>query len=170
MVRGTYDPRFADLVKALEYEFVNGDEVGAALAVDVDGDRSAEWAEDTIVNVWSSTKPVCVLAALMLVDRGLLDLDAPVARYWPEFAANGKQDVLVRHVLSPQQCRVLAAPTLARLRDHQPDSALCDAAHRRTAGRIVGFAELTRIAREHSIEILGPPPSLEDALRPPSHT
>ena len=50
--------------------------------------------------MWSSTKPVCVLAALILVDRGLLDLDAPVARYWPEFAANGKQDVLVRHVLS----------------------------------------------------------------------
>lgn len=113
VVHGTYDPRFADLVKALEDELVDGDEVGAALAVDVDGvcvldvwggyadgARSAAWAEDTIVTVWSSTKPVCVLAALILVDRGLLDLDAPVARYWPEFAANGKQGVLVRHVLS----------------------------------------------------------------------
>ena len=113
MVHGNHDPRFADLVKALEDELVNGDEVGAALAVDVDGvsvvdvwggyadgARSTRWDEDTIVNVWSSTKPVCVLAALILVDRGLLDLDAPVARYWPEFAANGKQAVLVRHVLS----------------------------------------------------------------------
>src|SRR5436190_13005669 len=103
VVHGTYDPRFADVVKALEDELVNGDEVGAALAVDVDGvcvldvwggyadgARSAAWAEDTIVTVWSSTKPVCVLAALILVDRGLLDLDAPVARYWPDFAANGK--------------------------------------------------------------------------------
>ena len=55
---------------------------------------------DTITNVWSSTKTVTSLAALMLVDRGELDVDAPVAKYWPEFAANGKQDVLVRHLLS----------------------------------------------------------------------
>ena len=113
MAHGNYHPVFTDLVKALDDELVNGDEVGAALAVDVagvsvvdlwggyaDGARSTRWDEDTIVNVWSSTKPVCVLAALILVDRGLLDLDTPVARYWPEFAANGKQDVLVRHVLS----------------------------------------------------------------------
>jgi CubicO group peptidase (beta-lactamase class C family) len=58
------------------------------------------WGKDTIVNVWSCTKTVTSLAALMLADRGLLDLDAPVAKYWPEFAANGKQDVRVRHLLS----------------------------------------------------------------------
>src|SRR5207245_3002562 len=51
-------------------------------------------------NVWSSTKTVTSLAALMLVDRGELDVDQPVAKYWPEFGANGKQDVLVRHVMS----------------------------------------------------------------------
>jgi len=113
IVHGEYDPRFADLAKALEDELVNGGEVGAALAVDVDGvnvldiwgghtdaTKAVEWSRDTIVNVWSSTKPLCVLAALILVDRGLLDLDAPVARYWPEFAAHGKQGVLVRHVMS----------------------------------------------------------------------
>lgn len=62
--------------------------------------RTIPWSEDTITNVWSSTKTVTSLAALMLVDRGELDVDAPVARYWPEFAAEGKQDVLVRHLMS----------------------------------------------------------------------
>src|SRR6266700_429671 len=62
--------------------------------------RTIPWDEHTITNVWSSTKTVTSLAALMLVDRGELDVDQPVAKYWPEFAANGKQDVLVRHVMS----------------------------------------------------------------------
>jgi CubicO group peptidase (beta-lactamase class C family) len=62
--------------------------------------RTIPWDEHTITNVWSSTKTVTSLAALMLADRGQLDVDAPVARYWPEFGASGKQDVLVRHVLS----------------------------------------------------------------------
>ena len=62
--------------------------------------RRTPWARDTITNVWSATKTVTNLAALMLVDRGKLDVHAPVARYWPEFAANGKQDVEVRHLLS----------------------------------------------------------------------
>ena len=62
--------------------------------------RTAPWQADTITNVWSTTKTVTSLAALMLVDRGELDVDAPVARYWPEFAAAGKEGVLVRHLLS----------------------------------------------------------------------
>src|ERR1700749_157982 len=83
------------------------------MLVDIDGDhvidlwggfrdeaRTTPWDEHTITNVWSSTKTVTSLAALMLVDRGELDVDQPVAKYWPEFAANGKQDVLVRHVMS----------------------------------------------------------------------
>ena len=55
---------------------------------------------DTIVNVWSSTKGVVALAAHMLVDRGLLDLDTPVATYWPEFAAAGKETIPVRYLLT----------------------------------------------------------------------
>jgi len=87
--------------------------LGASLVVDVDGEividmwggfrdqaRAIPWSEDTITNVWSSTKTVTSLAALMLVDRGELDVDAPVARYWPEFGAAGKQDVLVRQLMS----------------------------------------------------------------------
>ncbi|OBF03902.1 serine hydrolase [Mycobacterium sp. ACS4054] len=113
VLHGHYDSRFEDLVAALADEVTTGGELGAAIAIDVDGElvvdiwgghadraRTREWSQDTIVNVFSSTKNVTALAALMLVDRGLLDPFAPVARYWPEFAANGKQDIEVRHILS----------------------------------------------------------------------
>src|SRR3954454_8233127 len=62
--------------------------------------RTVPWAEDTITCVFSTTKTMAALAALVLVDRGELDLDAPVARYWPQFAANGKAGIKVRHLLS----------------------------------------------------------------------
>lgn len=65
-----------------------------------DAERTSPWQRDTITNVWSSTKTQMALCALMLADRGLLDLDAPVANYWPEFATNGKEGVLVKHLLS----------------------------------------------------------------------
>ena len=58
-----------------------------------DEERTTPWTEDTIVNVWSTTKSVLTLAALMLVDRGDLDVYAPVGNYWPEFSAKGKKDV-----------------------------------------------------------------------------
>ncbi|WP_412735764.1 serine hydrolase domain-containing protein [Krasilnikovia sp. MM14-A1259] len=89
------------------------DDVGASAAVYVDGepvvdiwggyadaDRSAGWERDTLTGVNSTTKNMTALCALILTDRGELDLSAPVAAYWPEFAAAGKENVLVRHVLS----------------------------------------------------------------------
>lgn len=97
----------------LAEHLASGEELGAAITVDLDGEtvvdlwggsadvaRTRPWERDTIVNVWSTTKEVTALAMLMLVDRGLIDVDAPVATYWPEFAANGKEQVLVRHVMS----------------------------------------------------------------------
>ncbi|UOZ10581.1 serine hydrolase [Amycolatopsis sp. WQ 127309] len=112
-IHGTHDARFDDVRAALEKNVGSGDELGASLVVDLDGDvvvdlwggfrdqaRTLTWDEHTITNVWSTTKTVTSLAALMLVDRGDLDVHAPVARYWPEFAANGKEDVEVRHLLS----------------------------------------------------------------------
>lgn len=112
-VQGTCAARFEPLRAALEENLQRGDELGASIFVDIDGEpavnlwggyrdagRSQPWTEDTIVNVWSTTKTVTCLAALMLVDRGLIDVDAPVSRYWPEFAANGKENVKVRHVLA----------------------------------------------------------------------
>jgi CubicO group peptidase (beta-lactamase class C family) len=63
-------------------------------------ERGTPWERDTIVNVYSTTKTMAALSLLVLADRGLVDLDAPAARYWPEFAANGKADVRVKHFLS----------------------------------------------------------------------
>ncbi len=112
-IHGTCAGRFEALREALASNLDSGEELGASIVVDIDGDvvvdmwggfrdqaRTLPWTEDTITNVWSSTKTITSLAALMLVDRGELDVDAPVARYWPQFAAAGKQDVLVRQVMS----------------------------------------------------------------------
>ncbi|WP_329122152.1 serine hydrolase domain-containing protein [Streptomyces sp. NBC_01465] len=112
-IHGTYHPRFQPLIDELSRRIDAGDEVGASLAAVHEGEmvldvwggwtdesRTTEWAEDTVTNVWSSTKTVVSLAALMLVDRGLLDVHEKVAHYWPEFAAAGKQDIEVRHLLS----------------------------------------------------------------------
>jgi CubicO group peptidase (beta-lactamase class C family) len=113
VTQGHCDSRFDKLRAALADELAAGEELGAAIAVDIDGElvvdiwgghadaaKTRKWDRDTIVNLWSSTKPVTSLAALILADRALLDVFAPVATYWPEFAANGKQDIEVRHILS----------------------------------------------------------------------
>jgi CubicO group peptidase (beta-lactamase class C family) len=112
-IDGTCDERFASVRHELEQCLDAGDDLGASIVVDVDGEvavdlwggyrdeaRTQPWQRDTITNVWSTTKTVTSLAALMLVDGGELDVNAPVARYWPEFGAAGKQDVLVRHLMS----------------------------------------------------------------------
>jgi CubicO group peptidase (beta-lactamase class C family) len=112
-LHGACDARFEALRSALARNLDSGDELGASLVVDVDGDivvdlwggfcdekRTTPWSEHTITNVWSTTKTVTSLAALMLADRGELDVDAPIARYWPEFAAQGKQDILIRQLMS----------------------------------------------------------------------
>jgi CubicO group peptidase (beta-lactamase class C family) len=111
-IQGSYDVLFTAVPQALAASLDEGD-AGASVAVFVDGapvvdvwggfadaGRTLPWSQDTIVNVWSVTKTMTALCALVLADRGELDLDAPVARYWPEFAAAGKERVLVRHVLS----------------------------------------------------------------------
>jgi CubicO group peptidase (beta-lactamase class C family) len=110
---GTCEARFEPVRRALARNLDSGADLGASLVLDIDGDividlwggfcdekRTTPWSEHTITNVWSTTKTVTSLAALMLVDRGELDVDVPVARYWPEFAAAGKQDVLVRQLMS----------------------------------------------------------------------
>ncbi|MFJ3493613.1 serine hydrolase domain-containing protein [Streptomyces sp. NPDC086091] len=112
-VSGHCDPRFTPVRDTLADLVDSGEDLGASIAVDVDGEtvvdlwggwhdteRRTPWTRDTLVNVWSTTKTVTALAALVLVERGLLDPYAPVARYWPEFAAGGKEAVEVRHVLS----------------------------------------------------------------------
>lgn len=111
-VKGQCEPQFA-AVRAAFAASLGKDDVGASVAVCLDGepvvdiwggyadaDRSASWERDTLAGVNSTTKNMTALCALVLADRGQLDLSAPVAAYWPEFAAAGKETVLVRHVLS----------------------------------------------------------------------
>jgi CubicO group peptidase (beta-lactamase class C family) len=113
VVKGETDDRFAGLRAEFQRQLDSGEELGASIAVvdrgkpvvDLWGgfrevERTSPWTRDTIVNVWSITKTVTSLAALMLADRGLLDLDAPVADYWPEFAQNGKAAITVKQVMS----------------------------------------------------------------------
>ena len=112
-IRGVCDPRFARVREAFEESFRARDEVGAAVALSVEGQlvvdlwaghqdlaRTQPWERDTLVNVYSTTKGVTALAAHRLVDEGRLDLDAPVAKVWPEFAQAGKGALPVRHLLS----------------------------------------------------------------------
>lgn len=110
MVSGESHPAFQPLRDLLARNIQDGTDAGAAVAVVHDGEMVLDlwggeaspgvaWERDTLVQVWSVTKVMVGLAALVAVDRGELDLDAPVASYWPEFGENGKHEVLVRHVL-----------------------------------------------------------------------
>lgn len=113
LVHGHCDERFHAIRDALSDALACTEETGAAIAVDIDGElvvdmwggyadagRTKPWTQDTIVNVWSSTKTVTALAGLMLIDRGLITAGTPVAECWPEFGANGKQDIEFRHLLT----------------------------------------------------------------------
>lgn len=112
-VEGSCHPDFAPVRDAFIANFEDGHEIGACVAVTVDGQsvvdlwggyrdakRSLPWQRDTLTCAMSVTKSIAALCVLMLVDRRLLDLEAPVARYWPEFATNGKSGITVRHVLA----------------------------------------------------------------------
>ncbi|MCI3242504.1 serine hydrolase domain-containing protein [Streptomyces spinosisporus] len=131
-VHGHCDERFTAVRTALEENFRDRGELGAAVTVTVGGEvvvdlwggwadaaRTRPWQRDTLVNVWSTTKGPTALCAHILADRGLLDLDAPVARYWPEFAAAGKDKILVRHLLSHRA-------GLSGLREPHSFQQLCD--------------------------------------------
>ncbi len=113
-IQGSVAPGFEPVRDAFAANWEHHGEVGASVAMTVDGepvvdlwggtatfdDGEHEWQEDTIINVWSTTKTMSFLCMLMLVDRGQLDLYEPVATYWPEFAAAGKEEVATRHVLA----------------------------------------------------------------------
>ena len=114
-IDGLCTTRFAAVRDAFARNFSEHAERGGAVAiwhmgekvVDLWGGwadvaRSAAWQRDTLVNVFSVSKALCAIACMRLVDEGRLDLDARVARYWPEFEQGGKQDVTVRQLLSHQ--------------------------------------------------------------------
>jgi CubicO group peptidase (beta-lactamase class C family) len=111
-VQGFCRDDFTPVREAFEANLDCGADIGASAAVFVDGEPVVDiwggyfdatytrpWQRDTIVQTFSSTKTMTGLCALLLADRGELDLYAPVAKYWPEFAAAGKQDIQIRHLL-----------------------------------------------------------------------
>ena len=112
-IQGVCPDRFDKVRRAFINNFEQRDDVGATAAVYLHGEpvvdlwggyfdasRTRLWERDTIVNTFSTTKTMTALCVLMLADYGDVDLNAPVARYWPEFAQNGKSGVLVKHLLS----------------------------------------------------------------------
>lgn len=131
-VQGEWAKRFAPVRDTFEANFATDREVGASFAATVNGELTVDlwggnadaagtrlWQRDTIVNVFSTTKAIAALCAHILVDRGQLDLNAPVARYWPEFAQAGKDSIPVHYLLSHRA-------GLAALRPPLPTEALYD--------------------------------------------
>ena len=112
-IHGHVAPGFEGVRDAFAANFATDGDVGASFCATKDGeilvdlwagvadaDTGKPWERDTIVNVYSTTKTMCALTALLLADRGALDFARPVAHYWPEFAANGKAAVTVAQLMS----------------------------------------------------------------------
>ncbi|MFJ9696101.1 serine hydrolase domain-containing protein [Kitasatospora sp. NPDC101183] len=110
--QGWADERFGAVADAFSRNFAEFPELGAAVTVFEGGHKVVElwggtadertgraWTRDTLVPVFSCAKAGVALAAHLLAQRGRLDLDAPVARYWPEFARHGKQEITTRMIL-----------------------------------------------------------------------
>ena len=112
-VQGFVHDKFEGVRDQFQTHLDTGADIGACFCVTKDGEtvvdlwggyadveKTRAWEKDTIVNVYSTTKTMTALTALLLADRGELDFDVPVAKYWPEFAANGKGDIKVSHLMS----------------------------------------------------------------------
>ncbi|MGD0192547.1 MAG: serine hydrolase domain-containing protein [Rhizomicrobium sp.] len=204
-IDGTVAPGFEAARAAFAENFAReGDyqEVGASFAafhrgrcvVDLwggysDSKRSKEWTRTTLANVWSSTKGISATAAAILVDRGALSYEDPVARYWPEFAQNGKAGITVAHILSHQAgLPGFVEPTsvgdqcdwdgcTAKLARQKPSWApgtassyhamtygwLIGEVVRRAAGKTIGRVIAEEIARPLSADLFVGLPETEDA-------
>jgi CubicO group peptidase (beta-lactamase class C family) len=158
-LHGSCAPRFERVRDALAANLASGADIGASAAVHLDGEpvvdlwgghldtaRTQPWRRETIVNTFSTTKTMTALAMLVLADRGELDLHAPIAKYWPEFAQNGKARVLVRHVLAhtsglPGWSEPM---TLADILDHEKaTAALARQAEWWPSGTRIGYHAIT---------------------------
>jgi CubicO group peptidase (beta-lactamase class C family) len=142
LIDGDADEGYGKVADAFRANFAARRDVGAAVAVYRDGVKVVDmwggyhngftktpWQRDTMVNMFSTTKGVASLAVTVAASRGLIDYDAKVADYWPEFAQAGKAEVTVRQMLSHQAgLSALDAPfVLADLRDQAKLSAILSA-------------------------------------------
>ena len=112
-IRGFCEPQFEEVKKTFMSHFEKGWEDGASFAVTMNEklvvdlwagyaneSHTVPWEKDTIVCVYSTTKVMAVICGLILSDRGLLDFEAPVSKYWPEFAQNGKENMPVKYIFA----------------------------------------------------------------------
>lgn len=112
-INGKFDEKFARVAETLSQSLDCGDDIGASAAVFIDGEPvvdiwggyfdgtfTRKWGRNTIICCHSTTKTMTAMAGLVAMDRGLIDPEAPIAKYWPEFAQNGKEKVLVKHLFS----------------------------------------------------------------------
>jgi len=203
-IQGTCDTRFELVREEFERNFSERGEVGASVAIMIAGKTVVDlwggvadpqtgrpWEKDTKVVVWSSTKGATALCAHILADHGELDLDAPVSKYWPEFASNGKEHVAVRHLLNHQSGVAAIHEPLApgTFLDWEKMTALLEretpwwepgTRHgyhaftfgwlvgeivRRVSGRSVGAFFRDEVARPHGIDFhIGLPEELESSV------
>ncbi|QKV98106.1 beta-lactamase family protein [Streptomyces sp. NA02950] len=175
-IHGNCSEEFSAVREAFADSLRSGADVGASVAVYLDGEpvvdlwggyadqaRSQPWERDTITNVWSTTKTMTALCALVLADRGELDLNAPVAKYWPEFGAAGKDRIEVRHLLShttglpdwdqpvtlDDLCDWEKVTTLLARQSPRWEPGTASGYHRFTHGFLIG--EVVRRIYQHSI-------------------
>jgi CubicO group peptidase (beta-lactamase class C family) len=138
-VNGMLAPGFEPVLEAFQENYRSEDEIGSAVSVVIDGRtvvdlwggwrdgaRQREWQKDTLVCMMSVSKGITGMAFNLLVDRGLVDVNAPVARYWKEFAQNGKESLPVRFLLDHRAGLPIVADPMwpGAIFDHQ---ATCEA-------------------------------------------
>lgn len=112
-IQGYLDPRFSSLRGLFQCFLDSGEELGASICVNIDGenvvdiwggsidaDQDSPWEKNTVSNVFSTTKPISALICLVLSSRKQLDLDEAVCTYWPEFGGNGKGAITIRQIIS----------------------------------------------------------------------
>ena len=115
ITKGSYEDKFQPVKDAFEELHSSGRETGSSFAVYQDGnaiidlwggysdkEKNTIWEQDTLANVWSTTKGVAATCVALMVEKKLLDYDEKVTHYWPEFGLNGKEDITVGMLLSHQ--------------------------------------------------------------------
>ena len=115
ITKGSYEDKFQSVKDAFEELHSSGRETGSSFAVYQDGnaiidlwggysdkEKNIIWEQDTLANVWSTTKGVAATCVALMVEKKLLDYDEKVTHYWPEFGLNGKEDITVGMLLSHQ--------------------------------------------------------------------
>ncbi len=158
-IQGECDQRFERVKRVFAENFERRDELGATVAVTLDGRpvvdlwgghldhaKTKPWQRDNIVNVWSTTKGLTAICAHKLAGEGKLDLDAPVTKYWPEFAQGGKAKVPVSYLLNH---KAGLAAIRAPLRNRRPLQLGSGNARIGPSGTVVDPGYQTWLPRHH---------------------